>query len=358
MISSGYIYTDDGLAPGTERYYRVRAVNGATPGEGSWSAVRSATTEAVPPGSPLDLRARANGGNAISLTWTEPEYDGGADITTYEIQKATFVNPDGGNNFSWLTTRNASAGLTYDHTGLEQGDTLHYRVRACNKQSCDARRPEDWGDWSNTSKATTETGAPAAPRITEIRASGSTEITLAWTEPDDQGEPVQFYEVERAESDNGPWMLLTVMPGDTREYIDTRLTPGTTRYYRVAARNFNGLGEWSPARSATTGGGDGEPVPSAPTGLTTVAGDEDGGDREEAITLSWANPGGSGEGINRYRVERSRSADGPWELLTSGVSGSTFAYTDTRDLYRGMTRYYRVAARNSNGWGEWSLGPV
>ena len=77
-------------------------------------------------------------------------------------------------------------------------------------------------------------------------------------------------------------------------------------------------------------------------------------DGENAITLSWTAPSDAGSGnISAYRVERSVHGAAPWELLSSSVRNTT--YRDATGLYRGMTRYYRVAARNSAGWGEWSM---
>ena len=79
-------YDDSGLSPGTERHYRIRAVNGT--GNGAWSATRSATTPPDVPGVPT-LSANANGENAIDLAWEPPSYDGGAAVSGYEIHVST-----------------------------------------------------------------------------------------------------------------------------------------------------------------------------------------------------------------------------------------------------------------------------
>ena len=76
----------------------------------------------------------------------------------------------------------------------------------------------------------------------------------------------------------------------------------------------------------------------------TVAGDNQ-------IDLSWTVPADNGSSIRGYWVERSVDGDAPWERLSS--SNSTTSYSDD-GLYRGMTRYYRVAAFNGAGTGPYS----
>ena len=323
-------YTDAGPAPGEERHYRVRAVNGATPGAGSWSAVRSARTGAVLPGAPA-LTARANGQDAIDLSWTEPANTGGAAITGYELHVST-----DGTSYTRLVSR-AGSERGYTHGGLMPGDERSYRLRARNSIG--------WGEWSEPATATTLTGVPAAPGSFRAQANGAAEIRLSWTEPDDRGMPVSFYELDWSSNPSAAgWERLATLTGDKTAHIDAGLAGGTTRHYRIRARNFNGAGQWSQTRSATTPAG----APGAPAWVESG----DSGSRALSATeiyLSWTPPAGS---VSVYRIERSHSAGGPWETLASGLSGTS--YTDRKDLYAGMTRYYRVAARNGGGWGDWS----
>ena len=315
-------YDDENLDPGTQRYYRIRAVNGS--GNGSWSTVRNATTPPAAPGAPR-LRATANGENAIDLTWDPPTDDGGADITGYELH----VSTDGGTNYSRLTSPSGTS-RSYTHGGLKPGDGRHYQIRARNRAGL--------GDFSSAVSASTLTGVPTAPSLT-ARANGATEIKLSWTKPDDKGSNIQRYELE--ESDDGnDWGTLAGIVASNSEYVHTGLSGGTTRYYRIRAVNGNGNGQWSTTRSARTDAGG----PDAPVLTATPASDNQ-------IDLSWTVPADNGSSIRGYWVERSVNGNAPWERLTS--SNRTTSYSDS-SLYRGMKRYYRVAAYNGAGTGAFS----
>ena len=319
-------YSDGGLDPGTERHYRIRAVNGATPGEGSWSTSRSAVTPPAVPGAPT-LSATANGQNAIDITWEPPSDDGGADVTGYELHWSA---SGAENSYARLTSPSASA-RSYTHSGLQPGTTRYYLLRARNRAGL--------GEFSPPASATTLTGVPAAPGLT-VRANGATEIRLTWTEPDDRGSSITGYEVQESDDGNSWSFLSSSISGSDTEYVHTGLSGGTTKHYRIRAVNANGGGQWSASRNARTDAGG----PDAPVLTLTVVDDNQ-------IDLSWTVPANNGSSIRGYWVERSADGDEPWERLTS--SNSTTSYSDD-DLYRGMTRHYRVAAFNGAGTGPYS----
>ena len=319
-------YDDTPLDPGTERHYRIRAVNSATPGEGSWSTVRSAVTPPAVPGAPT-LRAEANGQNAIDVIWEPPTDDGGADITGYELQWSA----DGTeNSYSQLTSPPGTA-RSYTHPNLQPGDTRYYQIRARNRAGL--------GEFSEPAFATTLTGVPAAPSLT-VQANGATEIKLSWTKPDDRGSEIYGYELQQSD-DGTDWSTLSSnISAEDTEYVEMGLGAGSTKYYRIRAINLNGYGQWSQAKSARTDAGG----PDAP-GLTAT------GATDNRIDLSWTEPANNGSPIQGYWVERSLDGNAPWEQLTSNHPRTS--YSDS-SLYRGMTRYYRVAATNGAGTGPYS----
>ena len=316
-------HADGGLDPGTQRYYRIRAVYST--GEGSWSAVRNATTLPAVPGAPT-LSAEANGENGINLSWDPPTDDGGADISVYELH----VSNDGGNNYNRLTSPPASA-RSYTHSGMKPGESRHYQLRARNRSGL--------GEFSQPVFATTLTRVPTAPGLT-ARANGASEIKLSWTKPDDRGSSILRYEVQESDDGNDWNTLASRIPVNDTEYVRTGLSGGTTKHYRTRAFNGNGEGQWSATRSARTDAGG----PDAPVLTHTMMSDN-------RIDLSWVEPTNNGSAIMGYWVERSADGSEPWERLTS--SHRATSYSDD-DLYRGMTRHYRVAAFNGAGTGPYS----
>ncbi len=82
----------------------------------------------VVPGAPGDLTANAIGAQRILLSWTEPEGNGGADITGYRIE----WSPDGTTGWQDLVPDTNTAATTYIDTPASAGTTRHYRVSAIN----------------------------------------------------------------------------------------------------------------------------------------------------------------------------------------------------------------------------------
>ncbi len=324
-----------GLVAGDTYYYRVRARNSV--GWGPWS---EPPASAVPlgelrPGPPYP-HAERNGSTAMDIMW-EPPYDEewleDTTITGYQLE----WSPTGvEGTFRSLTSPSATS-RSYTHTGLTPDTTYYYRMRARNSVG--------WGDWSETMWESTEsTGVPSAPGLT-AQANGATEVNLSWTKPASNGPPITDYELDYYDPGAQGWYWLTgdwVQPNITH-YIDSGLEPGTERQYRIRANNDNGPGQWSTVRTVRTDAGG----PDAPQGLSTAH------DGEKRIVLSWDPPANdNGSSVTGYRIERSRYEDGPWERLSSNHRASP--YTDSRDLYPGMTKYYRVAAMSGAGTGAWS----
>ena len=113
------------------------------------------------PGRPTVLTATpAVEPTQIDLSWTTPVNDGNSDITGYRIEVST-----DGSNGSWTdleeNTRNTDT--TYAHTGLDPGDTRHYRVSAHNVIGHGPSNTD-----SNTNSATTLSGGICA-RTAQVR---------------------------------------------------------------------------------------------------------------------------------------------------------------------------------------------
>ncbi len=328
--STGTTHSHTGLSAGTTRHYRVSAINAN--GAGNASGTASATTGTTVPGAPTSLTATASGTGTIDLSWTAPSSDGGSSITGYRIE----VSPNGNSSWTDRVANTNSTGTTHSHTGLSAGATRHYRVSAINTNGT--------GNASGTANATTATTVPGAPTGLSATASGSTTINLDWTAPTNTGgSDITGYRIEVSPNGNSDWTdLVANTSGTGTTYSHTSLSPGTTRHYRVSARNVNGAGEPSNIDDATTG----TTVPGKPTGLTATA------DGTTEIDLAWTAPTNTGGStILGYRIEVSPNGNSGWTdlVVNTGSTATTYSH---RSLSPGTTRHYRVSAINGNGTGE------
>lgn len=145
-------YAHRGLEPATTRHYRVSAINSL--GVGDPSIAARATTDAAVPDAPTNLAANPVEPTQIELTWTAPEYDGGAAVTGYRIE----VSRDGA-IWSNLVAHTGVTATNYFHSGLEPGSTRFYRVSATNSAGT--------GMPSGVASATTDDGRERTGRVNE-----------------------------------------------------------------------------------------------------------------------------------------------------------------------------------------------
>ena len=320
-------YAHADLDPASTRHYRVFAINVAGMSKDP-SNVAGATTDAIVPDAPTNLTAEANGASQIALSWTAPDYDGGAAVTGYKVE----VSVDGGIVWGVLVADTRATRTTHSHTGLNPATTRHYRVSAINRVGA--------GEPSNTAEATTDATVPNAPTRLRATADGTAQIDLAWTAPGfNGGAEITGYRIEVSEDAGSNW---TDLAADTRsddtEYSHTGLDPASTRHYRVSAINEIGTGDPSNVVNATTDA----TVPDPPTNLVATA------SSPTRIDLVWAAPEyDGGAPVTSYRIEVSEDG-GTWADLASSTGTSVTAYSHT-GLQPGSTRYYRVSAINAAG---------
>ena len=326
-------YSHTGLAAGTTRHYRVRAINAS--GAGPPSNVANATTSGTTgvPGPPTNLAATADGITAIGLSWRAPSNTGTSAITGYRIE----VSSNAGTSWSNLVANTGSTATTYNHTGLSANTTRHYRVSAINAAGT--------GVPSNVASATTAAVTrPGPPSNLEAEAGGPTEVELDWDAPaSDGGSPVTGYRIEYSE-DGDDWDDLEEDTESTStRYVHRGARPGTRYWYRVRAINAAGESEPSNRVDARTDA----TVPDAPTGLAARAVDEG------RIDLEWTAPEFDGGGaLTGYRVEVSYG-DVNWQVLSENTQSAATTYTHT-GLDANTEATYRVAAVNAQGHGAYS----
>ena len=163
---TGTEYVDTDVDVGDTFRYRVRAVNDRDQ-EGPWSQPMEgsvAEAEIEPPGRPTGMRAAPVSATEILVFWSTPP---GAVVDHYELE----VSEDGGAN--WNPLDDDLVANSYNHTGLQEGDTRHYRVRAWNTDD-----PQEEGPWSATVSATTSDSlviVQPPPQVTTPSRSSSSD---------------------------------------------------------------------------------------------------------------------------------------------------------------------------------------
>ena len=299
-----------------------------------------------------ELTAEASGYAEIELTWVKPG-EGGSLITEYTLQVADSRN--GLDSPDRELTLTLGPGVTsWTHEDLLGGTTKYYRLRAVNAVG--------HSDWSEVESATTyPQQAPGAPAGVVARgASGADaccKIIVMWQPPaDGGGTPLTGYEVQWSPNGTRGWSRLVGVDASTLSFEDTGLNWGTTRWYRVAARNDVGQGPWSnppaPGATATQDQGKGVSVPGAPTNLELRPGNAQ-------MTVTWGAPDDGGSPIRGYRVmyrhrHPDRGTTGAWQAWQE-LSHFT---ADTSVTMTGMYNYVeyqvKVAAVNGVGASQYS----
>ncbi|WP_419925851.1 fibronectin type III domain-containing protein [Candidatus Poriferisocius sp.] len=129
-------HTVTGLTNGTAYRFRLRAVNY----EGNGAVATAVLLPAIPattPAQPIGLKATP-GNSQATLTWT-PGFDGGSPILHYEIRQRVGA----GAYTPWTIIVDSTAATTsHTVTGLTNGVTYQFQVRAVNAQGPGTTQPE------------------------------------------------------------------------------------------------------------------------------------------------------------------------------------------------------------------------
>ena len=114
-----------GLPSGTNRLFRVAAVNAA--GVGAYSTQISATTLGYRPSAPTSLRVTSRGATSVSIAWNQQQALGGSPIRNFVIE----YSKNGG--YTWLAVKRPnSTALSATISGFTSKSSYRIRVRATN----------------------------------------------------------------------------------------------------------------------------------------------------------------------------------------------------------------------------------
>ena len=306
--STATSYMVHNLTNGQPYRFRVRAVNSV--GAGAASAASPNVTPATEPDAPTGLSATVSD-QEVDLIWTAPASNGGAPILRYEYEL----------DFSGTWTSTGGTASSYTVTGLTNGQSYTFRVRALNRVGAGLASS------SQSATPTSTVVAPDAP-FGLSATPGNRQVMLSWVQPSG-GAALTHYEYEQDGS--GTW---TSTGGTAPSHTVTGLTNGQSYTFRVRAVNSAGQSAASGSRTATPT----TTAPEAPESLRFTPGDQQ-------VTLRWRAPtNDGGSEITRYEYEQDRS--GTW--ISTGGTATSHTVTG---LNNGQTYTFRVRAVNALGNG-------
>ena len=379
-------YTDAELKPATGRHYRVfakrggkfrPAVKSGTPEPAAAAGGAGRTGNAIAPSNVQNITATARGADMIELRWEQPMYDGGADITHYQVQQRS---PDSNtwSHAAWLEVKRDPDSCMLEPIGtwtdkdLVAETTMYYRVYAVNSASVNTNdaavdvtatpvvsvdTPDGEADPETDHATTAAAKKPDAPiglsaelaKDSRLKGAGQQGVLILWNAPEKPpGSPVTGYRIERKVmgEDNNEWMELEASSSASQTHYTDRDEPadGEMRYYRVAALNrlandTEGMSDWS--NEAEIPVGEHTHTPSMPTNLMANA------TSDTEVMVTWdapANDGGSaitGYTVG-YRVDGADHSTN-MEMEVTGTSATISG------LMADTTYAFWVWATNANG---------
>lgn len=249
------------------------------------------------------VTAKAVSSSKIQLTWSSAE---GAD--RYAVYRSTSAE----NGFQKLKT--VSGSLSYTDTGVAPAVVYYYRVVPVNSAS---------GDEIENAAMAIKAKTPAKVQISRLAVKSPTKIQLFWN----ISAGSSGYEIYRAGSRTGNYQKIADIEGkNTDSYVDSKVMPGKTYYYKIRPTNQNGgtfgAGSYSdPVKGKTV-------AKAVFTSITSVD--------SKTMRFTWKKVSGA----SSYEIYRSTKKDSGYKRIAT-VKGSARKYTD-KTVTSGKKYFYKI----------------
>ena len=303
-------YDDDLLAAGTDRMYRLYALNSVvgadvavSPTDVGPASVRSfpsdsatgSTAQPLLPGQPLNLLIAGDGHTEIKVVWGAPMTDNadnkcvasdptvtqddgsecppnsaGSVIKGYQVERSN-TGTDG-----WTTIAPLTKSPYILDTKLQPDKRYFYRVSAVNARGTGLPTAPE-------SAKTHDPGEPTPPGGLVAQSEGTSTIKLCWYESNvvdpltgtavlDEGLPVLGYQISYVGDDGNEVILVEDTGSRNTIYTNRGLAPETTRTYRVRSQTLGGVGTAYTEATAMTEAGPPSTALTAPTMVEAMGG--------------------------------------------------------------------------------------
>ena len=320
------VRTETGLTNGSQYEAQIRAENSVGT-QTTYSSSGNATPAAEVPDQ-VQFVGLINTGTGVDADWGAPENNGGT-ITGYRIE---WDDNSGFSSPASATTTNTERTIT----GLSEGTTYYFRVRATNGAGNGSYSPTN-----NLSRDDLVNVPGSPPNMPSGEHVVPVSIRWEWEVPRDNGALITSFELQWRISGSG-WSGNIITGLDASCYTHTGRTLNTTYEIRVRGRNSAGVGGWGGTGSfelPATEGGIVSPAPSAPAAA----------EANNELQWTWTPP----TGFTILDHEFQTRLDGAsWSnMATIGISSAGFNYASASP---GESYDARARVRLSGGASNWS----
>lgn len=188
------------------------------------------TSGAFSPPTPTVFNRTVNGCDSVTLTWS---------ASTGASSYVVYINT---NNNSTTATPASTTSLNFTYTGLDEGKTYYFWVKAVSAS----------GDSALTSSLTgipVATVVPTTPSGVSAVATSSSNVRVTWNYVNNSSS-VRIYRSKL--DDTSTATVVTNLDNLVTQFIDRGLDAGTKYFYWVRGNNSIGLSAYSSSASVTT----------------------------------------------------------------------------------------------------------